>query len=78
MTSFYVIVHYAAGRAGIGWAQGQPRTVRIPFVTREAAERTAEAARSGAGGCYSSLPVGVIPDSVRLEEPPPTTWRRSR
>lgn len=75
----YVTVHYAAGRAGAGGAEGKPRTVRIPFVTREAADATAEVARSGAGGCYSSLPVGVIPDSVSVREEPPTNYRlRSR
>ncbi len=62
----YVIVHYSAGRAGAGWAQGQPRTVRIPHITMEAAQETARRARAGEGGCSSGLPVGVIPDSVSV------------
>lgn len=66
--TYYVDVHYAKGRAGVGWPANQSRTVHIPHVTREAAERTRAVAASGAGGCSSSLPVGVIPDRVSLSE----------
>lgn len=65
-TMYYVTVRYAAGRAGSGWPVHSPRTVRIPHITQSAADRTRDAALSGAGGCCSGLPTGVIPDSVSL------------
>lgn len=69
-SQFILCVTYRAGRAGPGWADGQSRSVRVPFIGLDNALETFKGVVKGEHHGFSGLPLGTVPDAVWVQEYP--------